>query len=268
MGNQQPSDVRHKIFKTDLLLLITMSGWIYLMKNNVNGKLYVGQTIQKVTRRIKCHFWEALGGIYPGTKLNRAIVKYGPESFTYTILLKCSPEQLDEMEIHYIKEYNTFHEGYNMTTGGKGYSVGHVMDESTKEKIRQFQRKYNTEEIRKKKSDLMKGEKHHQFGKVGQLSKNFGIVRDRTDEEKETIKIVREEKAAGVSSTELSIRYKKSQKTINNWCGPDFEFYGGPTSTNCSIKRQSQNRTKKQVASRAVQRSDGSGSEEGKLSLQ
>jgi hypothetical protein len=164
------------------------------------------------------------------------------------------------MEISYIKEYNSYTGGYNMTEGGSGTKSKSV-NEYTKEKIRKFQQKYNTDEVRKKKSEQMTGEKHPQYGKVGNLSKNFGISR-RNDGEKQTIKLIREEKANGLSSNILSTKYDKSVKTINNWCGPDFEEYGGPTTTNCSIKRQSLNRTKKLVASRAVQRSDGSGSEE------
>ena len=61
---------------------------------------------------------------------------------------------------------------------------------------------------------------------------------------------------------ELAILYNKCKKTINNWCGPDFEKYGGPTTTHNSIKQQSENRRKKLVMNRAVHRLNGDGLEE------
>ena len=34
-------------------------GCIYMIRNIVNHKSYIGQTIQNWERRVKCHFWEA-----------------------------------------------------------------------------------------------------------------------------------------------------------------------------------------------------------------
>lgn len=49
-------------------------------------------------------------------KISCAIREYGKENFILSILEKC--ENLSEREIFYIKKYNTFFDGYNMTFGG------------------------------------------------------------------------------------------------------------------------------------------------------
>ena len=125
-------------------------GSIYIIKNLTNNKVYIGQTIQKWERRVKCHFWEALRGD-EDTKLNRAIVKYGKENFSYKLVTKCDELQLDNLEILYITVFNSFKNGYNSTEGGQG-SSGKKVSEETKEKIRNFQKQYNSDpKIKEKK---------------------------------------------------------------------------------------------------------------------
>lgn len=94
---------------------------IYKITNTINGKCYIGQStnINKRWNNHKCYKsqhkenWSA----FP---LYRAIEKYGIENFTFEVLEECFPEQLNEKEVQYIKEYNSFGEGYNQTSGGDG----------------------------------------------------------------------------------------------------------------------------------------------------
>ena len=44
--------------------------------------------------------------------------KYGRENFSFQIIEECPPEKLQEREIYWIKELNTYHAGYNETLGG------------------------------------------------------------------------------------------------------------------------------------------------------
>lgn len=228
------------------------------MKNLENNKMYVGQTIQKVERRINCHYWEAMRN-QNDTKLNRAIRKYSPTNFAWKIIKECDNDELDDYEQFYIKIFNTFCNGYNSTTGGQGTQMFRVSD-TTKEKIRKFQIDYNkNSEIRKRKQEQMRGCNHHQFNKLGESSKNFGIVRKQTVENIPIIVEIRHLHSKGITFTELANKARKCVKTIKNWCGPDFEKYGGPTTTNRSIKEQSRKRSEKTKENRAVQRLNGSG---------
>jgi len=49
--------------------------------------------------------------------------KHGVENFRFDALCTClKPEYLDEMERHFIAEFNCFERGYNMTCGGDSVS--------------------------------------------------------------------------------------------------------------------------------------------------
>lgn len=94
---------------------------IYKVRNTVNGKVYVGQTSKSVDRRWWEHRCRARLG--EDKVLYNALRKYGEERFAVSVLCLCdSKEELDEMEYHYIKQFNSFKDlsGYNMTYGGEG----------------------------------------------------------------------------------------------------------------------------------------------------
>jgi len=94
------------------------TGCIYLITNPINGKVYVGQTIDYKTRMRK-HKCAAKN---PKQYIAKAIKKYGWENFTKEILIDEVPEEdLDNLEINYIDIYNSFGPGgYNLTKGGGG----------------------------------------------------------------------------------------------------------------------------------------------------
>ena len=95
---------------------------IYCIKNKINGKEYIGQSIN-IKKRIHEHKKKALD--YPedisyNSILHQAIRKYGWESFEIIILEKCSYNLLDEREKFYIQSRNTLSKnGYNISAGGQ-----------------------------------------------------------------------------------------------------------------------------------------------------
>ena len=97
------------------------NGCIYLITNPINGKVYVGKTVQ-YKRRMKKHEYS---GKNPKYYFSNAIRKYGWENFTKEILIDEVPvEDLDNLEINYIAFYDSFNreKGYNCTKGGGGFS--------------------------------------------------------------------------------------------------------------------------------------------------
>ena len=52
--------------------------------------------------------------------------KYGVENFTITLIGEFEEQTLEEMEIKYIKYYNTYKHGYNATLGGDGARYLHL----------------------------------------------------------------------------------------------------------------------------------------------
>lgn len=110
-------------------------GEIYMITNAVNNKKYVGQTVTHRLNKGKYRPFGSLGRFKDhiseatnNTKkkqcwyLNNAINLHKHENFSVELLKRCPITQLDEMEQHYIKEYNTLYpNGYNLTLGGKTF---------------------------------------------------------------------------------------------------------------------------------------------------
>ena len=117
-------------------------GYIYIIKNKINGKCYIGQTIQKnVNNRWRAHRNSV------NTIMARAFAKYGVDNFEFSIISEIPNEQLDEMEILEIKNHNTISPyGYNIESGG---NINKIVNVSSRIKMR----------------EAKLGEKNHNFGK-------------------------------------------------------------------------------------------------------
>jgi group I intron endonuclease len=90
----------------------------YLITNTVNRKQYVGYTKYSLITRLTAHFSKAKTGS-PST-LHAAMRKYGRESFKIELLsLSRSLDRVRFRERGWIKTYNTFDQGYNMSIGGE-----------------------------------------------------------------------------------------------------------------------------------------------------
>ena len=97
-------------------------GFIYKVTNSINGKVYIGQTCQTIQKRWKQHVYQALAPVeYYKSLLHRAIKKYGEDAFTVEELEKCNNYKLDEREIFWINYYDSYNNGYNITSGGSGW---------------------------------------------------------------------------------------------------------------------------------------------------
>lgn len=94
---------------------------IYCIENLINGKRYVGQSID-IYRRWSSHKNES--SINRDFFLYQAFRKYGTENFHFYVLEECSKSSLNEREIYWIHKLDTFNNGYNMTIGGTGCKCG------------------------------------------------------------------------------------------------------------------------------------------------
>lgn len=129
---------------------------IYLRTNKINGKQYVGQTVDMKRRDYQ---WYNVKAFYAGKIINSARKKYGIENFKTDILRECqTQDELNEWEIYYIKKLGTkIPNGYNLTDGGDGIS-GYEMTEEHKRRIGEAHKGIKpSEETRKKISESHKG---------------------------------------------------------------------------------------------------------------
>jgi group I intron endonuclease len=109
-------------------------GFIYMTKNLITGKLYIGQHKRTMNPKDIDDSWY-LGS---GVALRRAILKYGEENFERTILYECENEsQLNYMEYVFTDFYNVVEDDnfYNMVMGGQGPKC-HTFTEEQKEHMR------------------------------------------------------------------------------------------------------------------------------------
>ena len=94
---------------------------IYLHRNKINGKCYVGQTSQRLIDRTGTK-----GQNYYGCPIfYRAIIKYGWDSFEHIILeTGLSKDQVDEREVYWGQYYNSLApNGYNVELGNNGHHI-------------------------------------------------------------------------------------------------------------------------------------------------
>lgn len=92
--------------------------YIYLIRNDINDKVYIGKTLQKIETRFKAHLYNAKNNRTKGSILYKAIRKYGQEHFSVELLEET--DNPEERECFWIKQFDSFHNGYNATPGGDG----------------------------------------------------------------------------------------------------------------------------------------------------
>ena len=124
-----------------------MTGFIYCITNDINGKQYVGKTTDTIEARFKEHLNDATKERCQNRPLYRAINKYGKEHFSISVLEECPLNNLDTREIYWISQLKTYHNGYNATIGGDGkqlydYNI-FIIDFTNGMSIRDISKKYN-----------------------------------------------------------------------------------------------------------------------------
>lgn len=97
-------------------------GILYIVKNIVNDKKYIGITTQTLQERKNGHFRQAIRKEYSSGSFQEAIVQFGKNSFIFTEVDKFhSLPELENAEVELIKKECTLSPfGYNLDAGGKG----------------------------------------------------------------------------------------------------------------------------------------------------
>ncbi len=156
-------------------------GYIYMIRNTVNDKKYIGQTTTKLNKRAR---W-TINGL---RKYNRHLVfsleKYGIENFERKILsIAINKKQLNQLEKNYIKKYNTINQdfGYNLMEGGHDASSWNKG--LSKEKQPFYNRKH-TKETKKKISMALTGRKLSEETKKKLSDINKGKIYSKEYKEK------------------------------------------------------------------------------------
>lgn len=161
-----------------------MKSGIYCFQNRINGKKYIGQAVD-LDRRLYEHSYYLKRGRDKATALQRAVSKYGLDSFDIFVLEYCDVDSLNDKEIYYISLYysNDKGFGYNLSAGGNSGMVGYKHSDETKRRISESKKgwimgdeqkkfisqlhkgKTVSDETRKKMSEANTKENHPMWGK-------------------------------------------------------------------------------------------------------
>ncbi len=101
---------------------------IYKIVNVNNGKVYIGKSID-VYHRKACHEYDLKRGRHYNRHLQMAY-NQNPDAFRFDLICKCAEEELNDLEIYFIKKYDSCNpeKGYNVELGGNG--SGRVSEET------------------------------------------------------------------------------------------------------------------------------------------
>ena len=194
---------------------------IYKITNQINGKVYIGQTIN-YKKRSKAHFSYLVSNKHHNMYLQNAFNKHGKDAFAIELIKECSIDELDKLEIEHILEYNASNEvfGYNLIEGGQKYRF--FSDDVKKRVSLKLKGRKFTDEHRKRISESQKGKliskqaiekmkftKKKNGSHLGEKNPN-ALVSDNTA--KEIVLSLLE----GSSVKELSVKYETTTDTIYN----------------------------------------------------
>jgi group I intron endonuclease len=102
---------------------------------NPNGKIYIGAS-KDILKRWLVHY-KYCCNIKSQIKLYRSFVKYGINNHIFEIIEEVDENVLFEIEKYWIKYYNSFKKGLNLTEGGENPPLQNKpKSEKHKEKIR------------------------------------------------------------------------------------------------------------------------------------
>ena len=73
-----------------------------MITNTITNKKYIGQSID-IEKRWRTHKKKSTWKSQPNNYLYRAMNKYGIDKFKFEILCECNEDELNDLEIEYIK---------------------------------------------------------------------------------------------------------------------------------------------------------------------
>lgn len=181
---------------------------IYKITNVVNSKYYIGKTEQNFQRRYWHHVWKLQDGTHDNIHLQSAWNKYGSDSFTFSIVHSLSVgEDVNALEMMYIREAKETCMSYNMSDGGDG-RPGVPMSESTKKIVGLKNRAHNlgknhSEDTKKKMS----------LSRTGQPYTIYRTTTKLNDDAAKKAKILL---MSGLKVSEVAFRLNVDYILINN----------------------------------------------------
>jgi group I intron endonuclease len=187
---------------------------IYKITNKINGKVYIGQSID-IEKRWKDH-------IYNTPKKGRSLIhssikKYGVESFDFEIIFSMKYVDFNIMNLleeAYIRYYNSLSpNGYNLDSGGKNKRPSDITRNFISSRTKEAMKYVDYSNINSSNRD------ENNIKKRRESLMNY--YNNRTEEEKQEHK----NRSKEINNRE-DVREKKREKMIGKMAGYKNPFYG------------------------------------------
>lgn len=195
---------------------------IYKISNDLNDKVYIGQTIDAIEHRLQEHSWKSS----KCHKLRNAIQKYGKEHFKIELLKICEDQDMACcVEGFYIQVYDSVKNGYNILEFPELNPMrGRKHSEDSKKKMSEY---------RKGSIPWMKGKSHSELSKyknkiahIGKPGPNLGKKFSKETKDKiakynqkitfELAEVIRSEYMTGLFTMQkLAEKYDLVKSTIH-----------------------------------------------------
>lgn len=209
-----------------------MQTGIYIIKNTVNSRVYIGSAIDFRIRKNK-HITHLNKNIHCNKKLQRFVNKYGIDKLVFSLIELCSKDNLLNREQFYINDYNAVKNGFNILPTA-GNWLNHKHSQKTKDKISKVKKgipstgmlgKTHTSETKNKISIKAKGRKQSvetiekrvakNTGKVRPLSAIITVRKKREILSRVQVLEIRTLLSQGISQTEIAKMYGVCQGVIS-----------------------------------------------------
>lgn len=189
---------------------------IYKATSNINGKVYIGQTVGALALRKRKHIERAKRG--EGHYFHNALRKHGEDNFYWLQLNKCDDiDALNKLEEYYISYYESMDNtnGYNLESGGMNFTRSEEtckkISESKKGKIRPKM----SQETKDKIGFANSGEKNGMYGMGEDKNPMYGVRFYGTSNHNFGNKWTQEQKDAQSIMAKNRYAKKKLQNLVN-----------------------------------------------------
>jgi len=197
-------------------------GFIYMIKNIINDKKYIGQTTRNIQKRIYEYKSAFNLNNHNNPYLYNSFNKYGWDNFEFSIIDTAqSIDELNDKEINYISQYNTTNKklGYNIESGGRNsipttetlekMSKSHLGIKQTENWINKRIAVAGSDDAKKYGTFKTEEEKKH----LSKISPKYWEGKNRSEETKK--KISETKKRNGMSSQQKEVLCKRVY-AVNN----------------------------------------------------
>ena len=201
-----------------------MDNGIYMIRNKVNGKQYIGSGI--IEDRFYSHKYKLNRDIHENDHLQNSWNKHGSDNFEFEVLIYCSEDNLifyEQKFIDYLFENYDFNEFYNIARDAKSPSKNRELSEEHKRKI----------------SEAISGEDHPMYGKshdeeskekMKESHKGKSLSKEHKDKLSQTLsgRHIKKETRKKISKAKTGTKHSEEtkKKMRENRGGADSGFYG------------------------------------------